>query len=86
MTENKIAVWKCQDSRRLRVIDMSTDHIQKALAMRRSKGFIDPSEFGMGGPPQGEHARDVWEDRLLAVRFSRFISIFERELGRRKSE
>jgi hypothetical protein len=65
---------------------MKTVYIQKALAMLRSKGFIDPSEFRIGGPPQGEHARDVWEDRLLDVRFSRFIGIFERELERRKSE
>lgn len=82
------AIWKCRDGRQLPVKDMSTDHVQKTLAMLRRKGFLDPKEAAhcLTNPPSGDHAYDVWEQEMMTLRVNRFVGIFEAELASRSAQ
>lgn len=93
--ELSIPVWKCQDGRRIPVIEMTDDHIKNCIAMLRRNGRISRDDLGpFPNPPcmQGEYAQmcaeyewgracDDWT--AAAVRVSAWFEIFEKELKRR---
>lgn len=83
------AIWTRRDGSKVAVADMSTPHIENALAMLKRKGAIGPStlQFYLGcADPIGEAAQDAFNAEFADIasrRVSEFVDIFEAELKRR---
>jgi len=81
--------WKCKDGSEIAIKDMTTSHIENALAMLKRDGFVGVGYylFCLNCPmPNGEMALDVVEREqlnILGSPTSQFVDMFEDELKRR---
>ena len=85
-TATEEPVWETKDGRRLRVADMTDDHIQNTIAMLRRKGWNsmgDLDSFLMGGPHDSEMAEMYFFHELNDVKVTGWLDVFDAELRRR---
>jgi len=82
--------WRCKDGREVRIQDMSTEHIQNALALLQRKGFVSVDEFHACGAlmcsVHGEYAQMYAENALSSMSPYQAIDAFQHELEKRAAQ
>ena len=90
MSKNNLPLWTTKDGHHINPQDMTTSHIENALAMLKRHGVVGPStvSFYLSGPmPRGEMALEAYFQEFNAVLnapVSEFVDVFEAILRERE--